>query len=117
MNRRLASTAVLLGLLGFAPIASAGTGPIDRGASDPILAQRLSLNGSQATATATKALGQHYGRTWRKGTKRVVNCKQFSSDVWRCRISWKAGHASYGGYVQLISSDAGVEVHVHVKRL
>jgi hypothetical protein len=116
MNRWLAGIAVMLGLLSFAPIAGASQGSIERGKSDSIAAQRLSINGNQAKAAATKALAQRYGKTWRKGTNRSVDCKQFSSDVWRCRTSWKRGNVRFGGYVQVITSDAGVETHVHVKR-
>jgi hypothetical protein len=116
MNRWLAGIAVVLGLLSFAPIAGASQGSIERGIGASIAAQRLSINGTQAKAAATKALRQRYGKSWRKGTNRQVDCKQFSADVWRCRTSWKRGNVRFGGYVQVITSDAGVETHIHVKR-
>jgi hypothetical protein len=106
----------MLGLLSFAPIAGASQGSVERGISDSIAAQRLSINGPQAKAATTKALAQRYGKSWRKGTNRSVDCKQFSSDVWRCRTSWNRGNVRFGGYVQVITSDAGVETHIHVKR-
>src|SRR5437763_11070030 len=116
MNRWLAGIAVSLGLLGSVSIASASTGSIDRGISGSVSSPRLSINGPQAKAASIKALAQRYGKSWRKGTNRQVDCKQFSADVWRCRTSWKRGNVRFGGYVQVITSDAGVETHVHVKR-